>query len=103
MMLRSPKNWDDEALIPLLVGIGLLVGGSIFGLSMVGLLQGTPLDPMWWVSVLIIPSLLIVIGIIALAGKFIPVIGRPVSLIVGILTIGLGIYMLLNEGQLPFR
>jgi hypothetical protein len=77
--MKKNLRSDTEGLIPLLIGLVAVGIGSWFGFNW--LTGGT--DPWEAFKVIIIASLVFVVGIIALMGKFITI-PKPYGLLIGI-------------------
>lgn len=86
---------DSEGLIPVLIGAAVVGLASFLGFEW--LTAG--IDPWEFVKVILVASLLFVLGLIALMGKFI-VIPKPIGLIVGLGCI-IGAIYLVYLGRFP--
>lgn len=87
------KSWDDDSgLLPLIAGIGIAIAG-LFGLSYV-------VDTSSWLEFLkaiVVASLLFVMGLLALMGKFVTV-PRPYALFVGVGLVAGALYLVYRGG-----
>jgi len=88
------KKWNDEGLIPLIVGVAIVTGLTIFGASY------TVSKTEDFLSLLIVPSILIVVAILALSGRFMKVLGVHGSILLSIISFGFSFYLFYLGGMI---